>query len=79
MPGDQPITIVYCLRNIDRATYDWLREFERKNPEIILEATGCLCNCSRCVEVPFLMINGRLVEGSTHAEIIEEILAALQA
>lgn len=73
------VEVVFCLRNIDRATYHALKAFAAENPEIELVPAGCLCNCSRCVDVPFLQINGRLIEGSTHLEILEEIRVALQA
>lgn len=71
------VQVVFCLRNIDRAIYEALKAIALQNPEIKLEPAGCLCNCTRCFEVPFLQINGRIVEGSTHQEILEEVLAAL--
>ncbi|KAA0214043.1 MAG: DUF1450 domain-containing protein [Leptolyngbya sp. PLA3] len=77
MSPSSRVHVVFCLRNIDRAIYEALKALALKNPEIRLEPVGCLCNCTRCVEIPFLQINGRIIEGSTHQEILEEVLAAL--
>lgn len=79
MSESDRVQVVFCLRNIDRAIYEALKVLALQNPEIKLEPAGCLCNCTRCFEVPFLQINGRIVEGSTHQEILEEVLAALGA
>ncbi|GAB4384427.1 MAG: hypothetical protein Kow0022_06970 [Phycisphaerales bacterium] len=77
MSQETSVEVVFCLRNIDRANFETLKAIAAENPEIRLIPAGCLCNCSRCVEVPFLQINGRIVEGATHASILDEVRSAL--
>lgn len=79
MPQQTTVEVVFCLRNIDRANFEALKAIAVQNPEIKLLPAGCLCNCSRCVDVPFLQINGRIIEGATHANILEEVRSALHA
>lgn len=73
MPPEPRVHVAFCLRNIDRPTCERLKAFAQQNPEVELEPAGCLCHCSRCVDVPFLLVNGRIVEGATHLDILEDL------
>lgn len=73
VPHADPILIEFCERNVSRAVREWLHDLDC-HPGVEVVPRGCLNNCTRCFEATYLRIDGRNIEGETHASIIEEML-----
>jgi uncharacterized protein YuzB (UPF0349 family) len=72
---NEPKLIAYCLRNVDRATFEWFGRLAAARPDLDIKPCGCLSRCSICVDTPFVQIDGYDVEGDSHESIVTEYLA----
>lgn len=45
----------------------------KKNPDVDYIEYGCLGFCSRCARNPFLLVEGKLVEGETKEELDKKL------
>ncbi|WP_135820451.1 DUF1450 domain-containing protein [Halostella litorea] len=59
--------IEYCLTNVDGAARDRLaaRDDTRE--------AACLDRCGRCYAGPFLVVDGRVVTGESHAAVLDRV------
>lgn len=71
MAEQHPLEINYCLQNIDPATRALLRTCGHSVIEDV-----CLQRCGRCYDGPYLVVNGAVVTGESHQEILEKIDAS---
>lgn len=59
-------TIEYCLNNVDA---DARRRLDHRETGEVVE-TRCLQRCGDCYREPFLVVDGELATGGSHAEIL---------
>lgn len=64
----QHVVINYCLSNVTAETRRQLRGLEH----VVVE-DFCLQRCGDCFAGPFLLIDGQLVRGESHAQLIHEL------
>lgn len=62
--------IEFCLRNVDRKTYEWFSSLGQTRDDVEVRPSGCLSRCSTCVETAFVQIDGEVLEGSSHKDLV---------
>jgi uncharacterized protein YuzB (UPF0349 family) len=60
--------VEYCISNVDAAARAALLR-----SGLLVEETSCLQRCGQCFAGPFVVVDGDLIDGSSHAAILERL------
>jgi uncharacterized protein YuzB (UPF0349 family) len=69
MPLTAGSTIEYCLNNVDAEAR---RLLVARGPGVI--ETSCLQRCGQCFAGPFLVVDGDLIDGASHAALLARVV-----
>jgi uncharacterized protein YuzB (UPF0349 family) len=61
-------TVECCANNVDVATYRALRD-----GDVAVSQQYCLGRCGVCHDSPFLLVDGELRRGPSHADLLGEL------
>lgn len=69
--------IEFCTNNLHHGTASLMKKLEQ-NPDYDVIEYGCLGNCGECYTLPFALVNGEIIAGSTAEELEEAITAKIK-
>lgn len=61
--------VEYCVNNVDDETRALLL-----NAGLLAGESSCLQRCGSCYAGPFLVVDGEMIEGATHRELLRQVL-----
>jgi uncharacterized protein YuzB (UPF0349 family) len=64
--------IEFCSSNMHHGTDKIMKKLEA-NPEYDVVEYGCLGNCGECYLLPYALVNGEIVAGTTAEELDQRI------
>lgn len=69
--------IEFCASNMHHGT-DRIMKLLESDPEYDVIEYGCLGNCGECYLVPFALVNGEIVSGTSADQLYELILSKIK-
>lgn len=69
--------IEFCISNLANGSQKALEQLE-KDPNLDIVEYGCLGYCGKCFESLYALVNGEVVAGETHEELVENIYQYLE-
>ncbi|MFY4775531.1 YuzB family protein [Metabacillus sp. RGM 3146] len=69
--------IEFCISNLANGSQKALEILER-DPNLDIIEYGCLGYCGKCFESLYALVNGEVVAGETHDELVENIYQYLE-